>query len=40
MRVQKIIAENIYLTMSASDAQGDPWTSLVYCAYDDKCRFY
>jgi nitroimidazol reductase NimA-like FMN-containing flavoprotein (pyridoxamine 5'-phosphate oxidase superfamily) len=39
-RAKEIIEQNIYLTMSTSDKQGNPWISPVYCAYDGQYNFY
>ncbi|HEY5220627.1 MAG TPA: pyridoxamine 5'-phosphate oxidase family protein [Candidatus Paceibacterota bacterium] len=39
-RAKEIIAANIYLTMSTSDKEGNPWVSPVYCAYDGQYNFY
>ena len=37
---EKIIRNNIYLTLATTDKKGKPWASPVYYKTDDKFNFY
>lgn len=39
-RAKEIIAEREYITIATSDADGQPWNSPVYSAFDEDYMFY
>ncbi len=39
-RAKEIIADIIYLTLATVSAEGEPWNSPVYSAYDKNYNFY
>lgn len=39
-RAREIISKIIYITIATADAQGQPWNSPVYSAFDENYNFY
>jgi len=39
-RARDIVQRFIYVTIASVSAEGDPWNSPVYSAYDDQANFY
>lgn len=39
-KARSILQENFYCTLSTASASGDPWSSPVYFAYDDRWHLY
>ncbi len=40
IKVDKILQENLYLTISVASKDGDPWIANLYYAYDKDYSFY
>lgn len=39
-KAKQVISDIIYMTVATADADGEPWNSPVYSAYDEEYNFY